>query len=67
MEKNVTRYRCYFLAGNGRLVGAETIECGNDETAIAESYQRFAGRSTASGFELWQGNRQVTAQQTRAS
>jgi hypothetical protein len=63
----MTRYRCYFLAGTGRLVGAETIECENDSIANTEAYRRFTGRSNASGFELWQGNRQVTVQQTRAS
>ena len=63
----MARYRCYFLGSQGQLVGAENIESAGDGEAVTIARRLFARKAHASGFELTQGDRQVAAQEVRAS
>jgi hypothetical protein len=60
-------YRCYFVGSNGQLVGAETISSENDDGATAAARESFQRRAYATGFDLWQADRKVAAQEAQAS
>lgn len=63
----MAQYRCYLLGSNGQLVCAETIECYNDEQAVAAARTLLARKPFASGFELRLGDHCVGSHETIAS
>jgi hypothetical protein len=63
----MARYRCYFLGSNGQLVAAETIHTERDEDAVAIARELFGRKAYAVGFELREGDRQVSAQKMQVS
>jgi hypothetical protein len=63
----MARYRCYFLGSDGQLVAAETINTERDEDAVVMARELFARKAYAVGFELREGDRQVSAQEIQVS
>jgi hypothetical protein len=49
-------YRIYWIGADGRIKGAENIDCATDQDAVAEAWQRI-GHSP--GMEVWQEARRV--------
>lgn len=49
-------YRAYFVRDDGHFAKVVTLDCADDETAIAEAKQILDGHD----IELWQQARMVT-------
>ena len=66
-ENKMARCRCYFMGADGRLLGAENIESGSDDKAIAIAQEEFFQRAYARGFAVWQTDRLVYVRRAEAS
>jgi len=60
-------YECYLYRLDGSICGASPILRKKDVDAIEVARGIFTGRNDASSVELWQDDRQVYAQKSRAA